>query len=132
MNAPTRQSIDVQRILLYAATKLGYAVQYSLSDILYRRNFEKGQDVFERSALSKIACTPIVMADGKRHALFSDEHSALAWLDSDELRKEVLALAGAARRNGVKGTPFVVINSKFAICGVDEQEETYYKVSALS
>jgi predicted DsbA family dithiol-disulfide isomerase len=129
--APIRQSIDVQRLIMYVGMRCGSIAQYNLVNMLYYQNFERSIDIFDRTVLAQLACLPIQMASEPttQHSLFADGKRAQAWLDSEDLRDEVLAQASMARKRGIRGSPFVVVDGKYGICGAQD-EMLYLQVSS--
>jgi predicted DsbA family dithiol-disulfide isomerase len=128
LDAPLRQSIDVHRILMYAELRFGLAAQYHLLQQLYKFYFENSIDIFERASLADIVCSSTLGPDSQDRHMFPDAQIARLWLDSNVLRREVMDLAGKARLKGIKGTPFVVFNRKYAVCGA-QGEERFTQVS---
>lgn len=124
---------------------MGPAAQYRLWGLICGVHFDIGKNITNPEILAKIASTPIGI-DGPeaaqahdnteqngivlKRALFPDEPTALAWLESGALRQDVITAARRSREQGIKGIPFVVINGKFAICGA-QKEEAYLEVSTV-
>ncbi|RSH89985.1 hypothetical protein EHS25_001318 [Saitozyma podzolica] len=125
-DAQMGQTIDAQRLLLYALKTLGPAAQFRLLGLLLRQHYDEARDITQHPPLAKLACSPIPCSDGVTRSLFPDEPTALEWLKSGALRYEVISSAKAAREHGIKASPMLVLNGKYAICGARD-ESIYYQ-----
>ena len=121
-------TINAQRLLLLALRTMGPAAQFRLMGLLYQQRFQAHHNLTDPAFLAMIAVIPIATRDGEMRALFVTEDEALTWIQSVDLRQEVLTAAKLARERGIKGVPFVVINGKYAICG-GQNESAYLTVS---
>jgi hypothetical protein len=98
--------------------------------LLLRQHYDEARDITQHPPLAKLACSPIPCSDGVTRSLFPDEPTALEWLKSGALRYEVISSAKAAREHGIKASPMLVLNGKYAICGARD-ESIYYQVRDL-
>ena len=121
-----RQTIDVQRLLLLALNRLGPSIQFRLLALIYTYHFERGYDTADTAFLAKLASMPIPgpgPGPSSAKALFDSEHAARQWLDSGELRQEILDSSRLARQRGVKAMPMVLVNGRYAIVGAQEEDK---------
>jgi predicted DsbA family dithiol-disulfide isomerase len=86
---------------------------------IFTASMEEGQDVADPEVLADIAVKCGVMS----------REDALAFLESDELAKEVEDMSNAARAKGITGVPVVVIDGKWAVSG-GQSSEVYVQVRA--
>ncbi|KAI0687655.1 thioredoxin-like protein [Cytidiella melzeri] len=104
--------------LLFKAWKLGgQTKQQALLVVLFKAYFEKSENIGDTHILAQAAVTADVLS--------KDE--AIKFLESDELLEEVETMMTDARRKGVNGVPFVVINGKWAVSG-GQTAEVYTQI----
>ena len=82
-----------------------------LVDALFRAYFTEGVDIGDRDALAEIAV-----------ACGLDRQNTAAYLDSDVDAFEVQGEELRARRMGIDGVPWFVLNGVYAIAGAQEHE----------
>ena len=104
----TPNTVDAHR-LIWLAGKEG--AQGAMVDGLFDAYFIQGLDIGDREVLAHIAASAGV-----------EEDRARAFLDSSEGRNEIQAEELWARRLGVEGVPFFLINSGVAISGAQKPE----------
>ena len=108
---------------MLALRSLGSAAQFRLSGLIFQQRFEAHHNLTDPAFLAKIAICPVTVENGRKRGLFMTEEGALAWIQGTDLRSDVLAAAKLARERGIQGSPFVVIDGKYAICGAQEEED---------
>ena len=101
-------TFDSHRLALYAAD---YGKQLEVIEALFAAHFEKGLDVGSEDTLVSIATEAGLDAEQTR-----------AFLRSDAGRQEVEALEAQARRLGVSGVPFFIVDGKWAVSGAQPPE----------
>lgn len=105
-NAPN--TIDAHRLILWAE---GQELQQEMARLLFRAYFTEGRDLTDRETLVAAA-----------RAAGLDVEAARTWLASSEGRAEVTASVEEARRLGITGVPFYVLERKWAISGAQPLE----------
>ncbi|EIN03776.1 thioredoxin-like protein [Punctularia strigosozonata HHB-11173 SS5] len=101
------QTTRAHRLMLKAWQLGGMQLQQAFAKKLFKALFEDGQLAGDAEVLSDIAEQAGVMT----------KDSALDFLETDECQPEVEALIADARRKGVSGVPFNVIDGKWVISG---------------
>lgn len=96
---------DAHRLLLWA----GHA-QGALLEAMYSSYFEHRGSLFDRTSLLALVT-----------AVGLDAHEAADVLDSDEFRGEVSEDQHVAAQLGASGVPFVLVDSRYAISGAQDQ-----------
>ncbi|KAL5486337.1 hypothetical protein ACEPAI_7383 [Sanghuangporus weigelae] len=153
-----RQTTRAHRLLQKAYFYGGQRAQCAVLRRLFRAFFEDEQDIGDPRTLAKIASSQAypfsspnkagsngipeitveksgaeaefdAHADDDAAAIFDSEEEALAWVEGNELEKEVRTMAADAARKGVAGVPFTVIDGRWAVSGC-QKPECYYKIFA--
>lgn len=104
----TPNTFDAHRLIRLAG-ELG--VQDAVVEALFRAYFSDGRDIGERSVL-----LDVVVGAGL------ERERAESTLDSDDSATAVRAEEAEARRLGVEGVPFFVLNGDLALTGAREPE----------
>ncbi|KZT33974.1 thioredoxin-like protein [Sistotremastrum suecicum HHB10207 ss-3] len=112
-----RQTFRAHRLLWLSYRRGGQALQSALLHALYRAYFEEEKDIGDVSLLAFYADQVGLM---KRQ-------EAEKWLRSGEGEEEVRRLVAVAQRCGITGTPFTVVDGKWAISG-GQESGVYYKI----
>lgn len=95
--------------LLWLADKFGLSDTVSLR--LFKAYFEEGKDIGDIEALKSLA-TEAGLKRESVDRLFS----------SDDGRSEVIEMTTAARSQGVRGVPFIILNDEHAFSGAQSDE----------
>lgn len=98
---------------------------------------EEGQDIAEIAVLADIAHNTGTMSREKVNpiiwyglALFSENKQTTAFLESNELEKEVDAMCDDVRNKGITGVPVIIIDGKWAISG-GQSSDVFIQVSSF-
>ncbi|KAK4054898.1 hypothetical protein OIV83_000822 [Microbotryomycetes sp. JL201] len=103
---------DSHRLIEKARSLKGEQGQLRFTERLFKTYFEEEGDVGSHELLARDAETAGIMT--------KDE--ALAFLKSDELKKEVDEGIKRAQMRGISGVPFTILNGKLAISGAQETD----------
>jgi len=106
-----RQTGSSHRLLLYAYQQ-DPAQQENLLKKLFQAYFEQERDIGDIPVLAELAEEAGVMSKAE----------ALEFFKTNKLMKEVKALMLDAKRNGVTGVPFTVVNFKYAVRGAQKSD----------
>jgi predicted DsbA family dithiol-disulfide isomerase len=106
------QTTRAHRLCQKAYQLGGQDLQIPLVKAIYKAHMEDGQDIAEIAVLADIADNAGTMSREK----------ATAFLESDELEKEVDAMCDDARNKGITGVPVIIIDGKWAISGGQPSE----------
>ncbi|KAJ2917402.1 hypothetical protein MD484_g2987, partial [Candolleomyces efflorescens] len=117
LHGTIRQTTKAHRLALKAGQSGGQTLQTPLIMAIFTASMEDGQDVADPEVLADIAAKCGVMS----------REDALAFLESDELAKEVEDMSNAARAKGITGVPVVVIDGKWAVSG-GQSSEVYVQI----
>jgi len=101
-------SLAALRLIRFGAAA---GIHGRLVDGLYRAFFSDGVDTGDRDALVEIAVTSGL--DGQSTATYLDSGAGVAEIHAEDLR---------ARRMGIDGVPWFVVNGEYAIAGAKEYE----------
>ncbi|KAI0671429.1 thioredoxin-like protein [Trametes maxima] len=101
------QTIRAHRLLRKAYVKGGQELQEKLLDALYYAYFTEGKNVADVDFLAELADTAGVLT----------KDQVVEFLKGDEYRAEVEQMANEARKKGITGVPFTVINGRWAVSG---------------
>jgi len=101
------QTTRAHRLCQKAYQLGGQDLQIPLVKAIYKAHMEEGQDIAEIAVLADIADNTGTMSREK----------ATAFLESNELEKEVDAMCDEARYKGITGVPVIIIDGKWAISG---------------
>lgn len=101
-------TFDAHRLAKFAATR---KLEDEITTKLMKAYFTEGKNLSEINTLIKIAIEAGL-----------DENEAKDVLESDQFRKEVQEQIDEARKVGVQGVPFFVINQKYGISGAQQEE----------
>jgi predicted DsbA family dithiol-disulfide isomerase len=99
---------DAHRLMVLASE---HGVTWRLAEALFRAYFTDGRDVGNMAVLAEIASASGI-----------DRDEALAYLRSDAGTGRVEATQELARRIGIGGVPFYVLNSTFGVSGAQPVE----------
>lgn len=103
-------TFDAHRLAKFAATK---NLEEKLTTRLMKAYFTDGKNLSEINTLVELA-----------NEVGLDAKKAQAVLESEQYKKEVQAQIDEARKVGVQGVPFFVVNRKYGISGA--QQEDYF------
>ncbi|KAJ1311450.1 hypothetical protein OPQ81_009939 [Rhizoctonia solani] len=117
-----RQTTPSHRLLMKAYNKGGQDAQQALLTEILRGYHELAQDIGDPEVLGGYAEKTGLMSKAE----------AIAFLATDELKKEVADGIQEARELGVTGVPFTVIDNKWAISGGQASEVYYQLLEKLS
>ncbi|KAI0775313.1 thioredoxin-like protein [Trametes elegans] len=101
------QTIRAHRLLRKAYERGGHVLQEKLLDKIYHAYFTEGKNIGDIDFLAQLAEEADVLP----------KDQAVAFLKSDEYHAHVEQLAVEARKRGVTGVPFTVINGRWAVSG---------------
>ncbi len=104
----TPNTIDSHRLTRFAARA---GKQDAVVEALFEAYFVEGVDIGNRTNLSKIAVS-----------CGFDETSVVAYLASDRDVADIRAEDRRARRLGIDGVPYFIINGRYALSGAQEPE----------
>lgn len=102
----TPNTFSAHRLIWYAGQQ---SCQDEVVDSLFRGYFEEGTDIGSSEALTRLAASAGLDAE--------------RFLRSDEGVAEVKAEEAAGHRLGIRGVPYFVFNSRYAISGAQPAEE---------
>lgn len=102
----TPNTFTAHRLIWYAGQQ---SCQDTMVDSLFRGYFEEGVDIASSEALTRLAASAGLDAEG--------------FLRSDEGVAEVKAEEAAGHRLGIRGVPYFVFNNRYAISGAQPAEE---------
>jgi predicted DsbA family dithiol-disulfide isomerase len=111
------QTTLAHRLVLKAWQLGGQKSQQALLTTLFKAYFEKLENIGDTEVLANAAASTGLMS--------KDE--AVRFLESDECFDEVETLMTEARKKGVNGVPFVVIEGKWAVSG-GQTAEVYAQI----
>ncbi|KAI0806003.1 thioredoxin-like protein [Irpex lacteus] len=111
------QTTLAHRLLFKAWKTGGQSKQQALLSRLFKAYFETCENIGDTQVLAKAAVAADVMS----------LEEAVKFLESDELLEEVETMMTDARRKGVNGVPFVVIDGKWAVSG-GQTAEVYAQI----
>lgn len=128
------RSIQAHRLSVKAYQVGGQEMQQQLNSLIFDACFAKGEDISRDNFLADVAvkvglmnrervCLPILY-----RPLCSDTFQAVEFLKSTEALDCVEKMISAARANGVNGVPFIIIDGKWALNGVQPMD-CYVQVS---
>ncbi|KAH7884688.1 thioredoxin-like protein [Phlebopus sp. FC_14] len=106
------RSTQAHRLAVKAYQVGGQKMQTQLNNILFHACFSKGEDISEHDFLADAAVKVGLMTRQK----------ALEFLNSTECQECVDKMVQAARANSVNGVPFIMIDGKWALNGVQATE----------
>ncbi|KAF9223449.1 thioredoxin-like protein [Gyrodon lividus] len=106
------RSIQAHRLSVKAYQVGGQLMQTELNSILFDACFAKGDDISDDTFLANAAAKVGLM----------NKERALEFLKSTETLDCVEKMIEAARANGVNGVPFIIIDGKWALNGVQPME----------
>lgn len=111
------QTTLAHRLMLKAWRLGGQAKQQALLSILFKVFFEMSMNIGDTTVLADAAVSADLMT----------KEEAVKFLESDECVDEVETMMTEARRKGVNGVPFVVIDGKWAVSG-GQTAEVYSQI----
>lgn len=109
-------------------------MQQELNSLIFEACFAKGEDISNDNFLADVAVKVGLMNRGRvcfpvlHSSLRSDALKAIEFLKSTEALDCVEKMIEAARANGVNGVPFIIIDGKWALNGVQPMD-CYVQVS---
>lgn len=101
------QTVRAHRLLIKAWQLGGQAKQQPILEALYKSYFVDCKSLGDYELLAQIAEDEKLM----------EKDEAIKFLKSDELKEEVEQMCADARKKGVNGVPFTVIDGKWAVSG---------------
>jgi len=101
------QTIRAHRLSLKALKIGGQVMQESFLNTIHKAYFEQGKNIGDFETLGEIAQTSGLMS----------KEEAVKFLESDECREEVISMMAEARKKGVTGVPFTIIDGRWAVIG---------------
>ncbi|EPS96115.1 hypothetical protein FOMPIDRAFT_1025523 [Fomitopsis schrenkii] len=111
------QTVRAHRLSLKALKLGGQQMQQTLLRNIYKAYFEDNRNIGDFDVLSDLAQASGVMS--------KDE--ALKFLESEECREEVINMMAEARKKGVTGVPFTIIDGRWAVIG-GQTAEVYIQI----
>ena len=131
------RSTQAHRLSVKAYQVGGQAMQQELNSLIFDACFAKGEDISCDNFLADIA-VKVGLMNRERvclphlyRPLCSDTFQAVEFLKSTEALDCVEKMIDAARANGVNGVPFIIIDGKWALNGVQPMD-CYIQVSPSS
>ena len=115
-------------------------MQEKFMDLLYTAYFTEGKNIGDYDLLAELASQAGIMAKEKVRPMIVLSRARMTpyastqvpdFLDSPELQEEVEQMAMDARKKGVTGVPFTIINGRWAVSG-GQQSEVYAQVRETS
>jgi predicted DsbA family dithiol-disulfide isomerase len=107
--ATATNTTDAHRVILHAQRE---GMIWPMAEAMFAAYFSWGRDIGDPDVLADIAASAGLARAGVK-----------AMLESDDLLSEVRAGVDQARRSGIGGVPFVVIEGGFVITGAQPLEE---------
>ncbi|CCM04242.1 uncharacterized protein FIBRA_06409 [Fibroporia radiculosa] len=101
------QTTRAHRLSLKALKLGGQEMQESYLNAIHKAYFEQGKNIGDNDTLAELAQESSVMT----------REEALQFLQSDECREEVINMMAEARKKGVTGVPFTIIDGRWAVIG---------------
>ncbi|KAI0733661.1 thioredoxin-like protein [Fomitopsis betulina] len=111
------QTVRAHRLSLKALKLGGQQMQQTLLRNINKAYFEDNRNIGDFDVLSDLAQASGVM--------LKDE--ATKFLESDECREEVISMMAEARKKGVTGVPFTIIDGRWAVIG-GQTAEVYIQI----
>ncbi|TEB25196.1 hypothetical protein FA13DRAFT_1796664 [Coprinellus micaceus] len=93
------------RLVLKAGRLGGQKLQTPLISAIFAASMEEGKDIADSEVLADLASECGVLS----------REETTAFIDSDELKKEVEEMSAAARAKGITGVPIIIIDGKWAV-----------------
>ncbi|PCH42504.1 thioredoxin-like protein [Wolfiporia cocos MD-104 SS10] len=106
-NGTITQSTRAHRLSLKALKLGGQHMQETYLNNIHRAYFEEGKNIGDVQLLAELAQQSGIMS--------KDE--AVKFLESDECREEVINMMAEARKKGVTGVPFTIVDGRWAVIG---------------
>ncbi|EGN99114.1 hypothetical protein SERLA73DRAFT_73673 [Serpula lacrymans var. lacrymans S7.3] len=106
------QSANAHRLSVKAYQTGGQEMQQKVVATLFEASFVESQDLSNLDILADLAAKAELM----------DREQAVEFLQSDECKEDVEKMIAAAKANGVIGVPFIIINGKWALNGVQSTQ----------
>jgi len=101
------QTTRAHRLCQLAYRLCGQNLQIPLLCAVFKAHMEEGKDIADINVLADLAQNTGTMSRA----------DAIAFLESDELVKEVNAMCDDARSKGITGVPMTIIDGKWAVSG---------------
>ena len=131
------QTIRAHRLCRKALDIGGQELQEKFLDVIFKAYFTEGKNVGDFDVLADISEQVGVLPKEKvrtvpsesvtRASGLTSRRQALEFLRSNEYQEEIRQMAEEARRKGVTGVPFTIINGRWAVSG-GQASETYAQV----
>lgn len=138
------QTIRAHRLSRKAYLLGGQELQEKFLEIVLCAYFTEGKNIGDFNVLGDLAEEVGVMTKDKvcglvhskcrglhRHKCFQRIPQAIEFLTSNECQEEVESMAAEARKKGVTGVPFTIINGRWAVSG-GQTAEVYGQVHCRS
>jgi len=143
------QTTRAHRLCQKAYQLGGQDLQIPLLCAIFKAHMEEGQDIADNDVLATLAEKTRVMSKAEvrilRHchhsahntytiifrsrlSFFFKKKKAIAFLESDQLEKEVNAMCDDVRSKGVTGVPMTIIDGKWAVSG-GQSSDVFVQVS---
>lgn len=128
------RSTQAHRLSVKAYQVGGQEMQQQLNTLIFDASCTRGEDISRDSFLADVAVKVGLMnrervrSPPSSRPLSSDAFQAVEFLKSTEALDCVEKMTEAARANGVNGVPFVIIDGKLALNGVQPMDR-YIQVS---
>ncbi|KAH0833275.1 thioredoxin-like protein [Lanmaoa asiatica] len=122
------RSTQAHRLSVKAYQVGGQAMQQHLNSLIFDAGFAKGEDISSDNFLADVAVKVGLMNRGRvcfptlHSSLLSGILKAIEFLKSTEALDCVEKMIEAARANGVNGVPFIIIDGKWALNGVQPMD----------
>jgi len=101
------QTTRAHRLCQKAYKMDGQKLQLPLLIAIFKASMEDGKDIADFNVLAELAEQTNVMS----------KQEAIAFLESDELEKEVTTMCAEARTKGITGVPMTIIDGRWAVSG---------------
>ncbi|KAH9930029.1 thioredoxin-like protein [Fomitopsis serialis] len=111
------QTVRAHRLSLKALKVGGQQMQQTFLQAINKAYFEENRNIGDSDVLSDLAQAAGIMA--------KDE--AVNFLESDDCREEVVNMMSEARKKGVTGVPFTIIDGRWAVIG-GQTAEVYIQI----
>jgi predicted DsbA family dithiol-disulfide isomerase len=120
----------------------GQNFQIPLLCAVFKAHMEDAKDIADINVLAELAESTGTMSKAEVCSAFSSEQmffqpltpfseQAVAFLESDELEKEVNSMCDEARSKGITGVPMTIIDGKWAVSG-GQSSDVFIQVHNLS
>jgi len=111
------QTTRAHRVSLKAWKLGGQPIQEAFMKALHKAYFEQGRNIGDPEVLGEIAEASGVMSKAE----------TVKFLESEDCAEEVESMSAEARKKGVTGVPFVIIDGRWAVIG-GQTAEVYTQI----